>query len=112
MRQAGVLAAAINYALDNNQQRLVIDHQNARLLQTELENLDELTVESANTNMLYINFASDTVGKKVAQQLKNKNILISAGKRVRLVTHLDINENDITRSILELKSALLKALLA
>jgi len=107
MRQAGILAAAIDYALDNNFSKLAADHQSAQYLKTQLEEIDELTVEAANTNMLYFSFKDNETGHNVAQHLLTKNILISAGKHVRLVTHLDISERDINRFILELKKALI-----
>jgi threonine aldolase len=103
MRQAGIFAAAIDYALDNNLQKLTLDHQHAKLLQAELESIDELTVEPANTNMLYLEFKTDAIAQKVALHLKQKNILIPSGKRARLVTHLDISESDINLFIKELK---------
>jgi threonine aldolase len=106
MRQAGIFAAAIDYALNNNLEKLALDHQHAMHLQTELQNIDELVVEQSNTNMLYIEFRNDAIAQKAVLDLKHKNILVTAGKRMRLVTHLDITESDITLFIDELKKTL------
>lgn len=44
MRQAGIIAAAMDYALDHNVARLMDDHQHAAQLQHQLEDIDELDV--------------------------------------------------------------------
>ncbi len=94
MRQAGIIAAAIDYALDHHVERLAQDHAIALSLQHELSQIAELKVEAAHTNMLYIEFTSQEIGLQVGAYLRERGILISAGKRVRLVTHLDITTND------------------
>ncbi|MFC0348195.1 low-specificity L-threonine aldolase [Undibacterium danionis] len=94
MRQAGIIAAAIDYALDHHVERLAQDHAIALSLQHELSQIAELKVEAAHTNMLYIEFASQEIGLRAGSYLRERGILISAGKRVRLVTHLDITTND------------------
>lgn len=107
MRQAGIIAAALDYALDHHVQRLEEDHQHAILLQNLLSEIPELLVEKANTNMLYVSFVTKEIGLQLGQYLKTKNILISAGKRVRLVTHLDITAADIALFVNELKGFLM-----
>lgn len=108
MRQAGIIAAAIDYALDHHIQRLEEDHQHAILLQSKLSELPEVVVEQANTNMLYVSLASKEMGVELGEYLKTKNILISAGKRIRLVTHLDISAEDIDVFVKEVKLFLMK----
>jgi threonine aldolase len=97
MRQAGIIAAAIDYALDHHVARLADDHANAQRLQNLLSEIPELQVSEANTNMLYIEFLSQDVGVRAGQFLREHGILISAAKRVRLATHLDISVNDVER---------------
>jgi len=94
MRQAGIIAAAIDYALDHHVERLAQDHAIALSLQHELSQITELKVDAAHTNMLYIEFASQEIGLQAGSYLRERGILISAGKRVRLVMHLDIATND------------------
>lgn len=95
MRQAGILAAGISYALDHHVERLQVDHDNAILLQEKLSKIDDLKVEQAHTNMLYVELSSREQGVALGEYLKARGVLISAGKRIRLVTHLDIDESDI-----------------
>lgn len=95
LRQAGVLAAAIQYALDNHVESLASDHENAAILQRLLSDIDELQVETAHTNMLYIVFADAGIAKQAASYLKNKGFIIADGQRVRLVTHRDISRQAI-----------------
>lgn len=96
MRQAGILAAAGIYALDNNVDRLADDHRHAELLTAGLSRLKELTVQhdAAQTNMVFFNAPADTTAA-LAEFLRKRNILISPGKTTRLVTHLDVHAEDI-----------------
>jgi threonine aldolase len=97
MRQAGMLAAAGIYALDNHLQRLVDDHNNAQSLAHGLAAIDGITVHgSAQTNML---FMSAERQQQLVDFLTDKNIILSNGNVIRLVTHLDINSEDVTRVI-------------
>ena len=95
MRQAGILAAGIDYALSHNIERLKEDHDNSAYLAALLRKVPGIVVDEPNTNMLYIELESEEQGEQLQQYLAGKNILISAGKRIRLVTHLDINSSDI-----------------
>lgn len=96
MRQAGILAAAGLYALENNIDRLADDHKNAEKLAIGLNTLSShcQVIENPQTNMFFASFRKDT-SQQLCDFLKSKNILISAGDVVRLVTHLDITESDI-----------------
>jgi len=97
MRQAGILAAAGIYALENNIQRLKIDHANAKRLAISLSEvpwaeIDPLAVE---TNILYF-----STGKRKAEVVVNalakKGVLSGAlgSHSIRFVTHLGISEED------------------
>ncbi len=96
MRQAGILAAAGIYALENNVDRLADDHRHAELLTAGLSRFEELTVEqdAAQTNMVFFNAPAD-ITAALAEFLLKRNILISPGKTTRLVTHLDVHAGDI-----------------
>ena len=101
MRQAGILAAAGIYALDNNIERLAEDHENARKLakavsETSWAHIDLDTVE---TNIIYF----DTPGKKakeVVDALEKKDILAGAAgpKQVRIVTSLAVTSEQIEKA--------------
>lgn len=100
MRQAGFLAAAGIYALDHQVERLAQDHEHARILATELKLMGKWEVEYAEnqTNMVFINLKEEEVKPLREKMLKN-GILIYPGKRLRLVTHLDISMNDLQKVI-------------
>ena len=96
MRQAGILAAAGIYALNNNIDRLQEDHANAALLAKGLSEIEGLTVEfpDSQTNMVFINIGPEHA-TALPEALKQRGILIRQGQRIRLVTHLDVSEKDI-----------------
>jgi threonine aldolase len=90
MRQAGVLAAAGLYALDHNFSRLAEDHQHAQLLAKRL-GVDPASVE---TNMVVLDGVAAPV---VAEAAKARGVLVSqvSPRRIRLVTHLDVDRAGI-----------------
>ncbi len=97
LRQAGILAAAGVYALDNNIDRMVIDHENAIRLAEQLNSFPQICVdlENVQTNMVFIEL-NDGVAQHFRQHLLKKGMLIGAGDKViRLVTHLNSSQNDI-----------------
>ncbi len=96
MRQAGILAQAGLYALDHNIERLQQDHDNARLLAEGLEAIDALEVEYdlPQTNMVFVTLPEEAVGRLQAQ-LQGNGVLVASGRRVRLVTHLDVSQEDV-----------------
>lgn len=99
MRQAGVIAAAGIYALQNNVDRLAEDHQNAIDLAEGLMQIDCLKGKiRVNTNMVFIEVGS--IGKSsIPAFFQAKGILILGSTILRLVTHLDVNTLDIKRVI-------------
>jgi threonine aldolase len=93
MRQAGVLAAAGLYALDHHVERLAEDHEHARLLAKRL-GADESAVE---TNMVVLD---DVPAAMLAEGAKAQGVLVSqvSARRIRLVTHLDVDRAAIERA--------------
>jgi threonine aldolase len=94
MRQLGILAAAGRYALDHHVARLADDHARARRLASAL-GVDPAAVP---TNIVVLD-AADAPG--VAMKAREQGVLVSAlGPRfLRLVTHLDVDDNAIDRAI-------------
>ena len=97
MRQAGMLAAAAKISLTENVGRLIEDHQNAKYLAEQLNKITgiEVNLSEVETNIVYATLDNNINIKEITQQLKNENILITAGNPMRLVTHLDISKSDI-----------------
>ena len=96
MRQAGVLAAAGLYALQHNVERLAIDHANAERLANGLRALD-LPAEQ-HTNMVFVDVPAQRVAA-LADYLRQRQVLVLPGARLRLVTHLDVDEAGIERAV-------------
>jgi threonine aldolase len=96
MRQAGVVAAAGLYALENNVARLGEDHANAERLAAGLRKLG-LAVEQ-HTNMVFTSVPADKVSA-LAEHLKKNDVLVLPGARMRLVTHLDVDAAGIDRAL-------------
>ena len=92
MRQAGYLAAAGLYALDNNIERLAEDHKKAKEIGTVLAELSIVkSVESIETNIVIFELNNNVNEKEFTQKLADKNIHIISmgGNKLRMVTHLD-----------------------
>jgi len=95
MRQAGYLAAAGIYALQNNINRLEEDHRRAKELAQVLQQLPWVaTVAPVETNILIFEVIKTLDEKAVIEKFKSKGILISSmgqGK-LRIVTHMDYRQ--------------------
>jgi threonine aldolase len=95
MRQAGYLAAAGIYALDNHIERLGDDHRRAKELAIVLQRLPWVaSVEPVETNILIFSIQTYLDEKAVIEKFKEKGIFISSmgqGK-LRIVTHLDYRQ--------------------
>jgi threonine aldolase len=101
MRQAGILAAGCLYALEHNVERLAQDHANARVLAEGLASIPGIHCdpEAVQTNMVYIDLASDDLADGLRAQLKSGGCLIGGGRSIRLVTHLDISAGSIEKMV-------------
>lgn len=108
MRQAGIVAAAGLYALDNNIERLVDDHANAQLLAIELANFEQIEVVAVNTNIIFIRVAQGYT--ELREFLFAQGIILPKAANkvglIRLATHLDVTQSDILRVIAEIKQFL------
>jgi threonine aldolase len=107
MRQAGFLAAAGIYALDNHIGRLKEDHSRARELGNVLKTrpfVQELL--PVDTNIVIFRLAGELLAETFVNRLKEKEILaVTFGKQeVRFVTHLDFTDEMLVRTIHILKS--------
>ncbi len=103
MRQAGVIAAAGLYALQHNVTRLADDHANADRLARGLSDIDEIALDGAQTNMVFVRVPADQVAA-LGAHLLTQGIRTLPSARMRLVTHLDVNAMGIDRAIVAFKS--------
>jgi threonine aldolase len=103
MRQAGSLAAAGIYALDNHIERLKEDHAKALEIKTALLKKDFVKeIFEVETNIVIAHIEGKYNATQLAAALKEKNILVIAmtPALIRFVVHLDIT-NEMLASTLE-----------
>ncbi len=88
MRQAGVLAAAGLYALEHNVERLAEDHANAERL------AKGIGAPAPSSNMVFYDAKPG-----LPEHLAKHGVIVLPGARLRLVTHLDVDQAGIDRAI-------------
>lgn len=102
MRQAGYLAAAAIFALENNVERLRDDHSNARLLAKNLEKFDWCaSIQPVETNIVIFNLTENVAPAAFLDFLKREKIGGSGfgGQSIRFVTHLDVSRKMILQAV-------------
>jgi threonine aldolase len=102
MRQAGFLAAAASYALDNHVTRLKEDHARARVLGKELSQQGWVkSVMPVDTNIVIFSVVDSTAPENILAQLNNEQVkAIKFGpQEIRLVTHLDFDDTMLDKTI-------------
>lgn len=107
MRQAGYVAAACIYALDNNVDRLKEDHERARKIAGELEKLSYIEyILPVDTNILIFKLNDDFNQEDFMKHLEDNDVLtVSLDPQViRMVTHLDFDDAMTEKTIEVLKS--------
>jgi threonine aldolase len=98
-RQAGLLAAMAGHALDHNVQRLAEDHRRADALAAALRDIAPLQVDGPHTNMVFVTLPAECVPALDAFMQEREIRLAIRGATVRLVLHLDIDDDGLTRAI-------------
>ena len=108
MRQAGMLAAAGLYALENNIERLADDHARARRLAEAVNAMDAYSVdlEAVQSNMVYVD-CSEGGAKALVEKLGSMgvDVLDLEESTIRAVVHLHITDEDIERAIAAFETA-------
>lgn len=97
-RQAGLLAAAGIYALDNQVDRLKEDHRRAQKIGEYCKDLSWIkNVLPVETNIVIVELRDDLLAPQVVNDLKNKGILCNAfgNHSLRFVTHLDFTDQHL-----------------
>ena len=98
MRQAGYLAAAGIYALQNNIERLEDDHQHARLIAAALAKKSFISnIMPVETNILIFDVMDPYSPVSFTDLLATKQVLAMAVSttQVRMVTHLGVSQQQI-----------------
>ncbi len=105
-RQAGFLAAAGIYALDNHIERLKEDHQRAKIIGQVLAHRAEVEeIYPIDTNIVIFRLSNGILAKDYVLELAEKNIkAVVFGKNlVRFVTHLDFTDVHLEELVKTLK---------
>jgi threonine aldolase len=106
MRQAGIIAAAGLYALQNNVDRLAIDHLHAKILCEAMQSLTWIKeIVDVETNIIVAILREETKRDYIIQELATKGIkTIAFGHgMIRFVTHLDVTSEQISYTLEKLK---------
>ncbi len=102
MRQAGFLAAAGFYALQNNMARLKEDHNHTKLVAAAIEQKDFVKfILPVETNIIIFELKEGFAAPAMVDKLKEQGILSYAitPARVRFVLHLDISTEMVDQTI-------------
>jgi threonine aldolase len=99
LRQSGIAAAAMLYALDHHVERLADDHARAKRL-AERIGIDPATVET--------NFVPIEAGRDVREHLLERGVGVGGLRPgwLRAVTHLDIGDEDVDHAIERMQEVL------
>jgi len=104
MRQVGVLAAAALVALEEGPKRLHVDHENAQRLAQGLAQIPGIGVQpdKVQTNIVLYDVGATGLGStQFLKRLAERQVLGGPvdARRVRMVTHLDVDRNDIEQAL-------------
>lgn len=107
MRQAGFLAAAGIYALDNHVDRLKDDHKRAHSIESVLKGLPWVaSVVPVETNIIIFSVNNPLTPDQVLAELSNHNIRavkFRGPQEIRMVTHLDFTDDMLDHTVTVLK---------
>jgi threonine aldolase len=106
MRQAGFLAAAGIYALNNNITRLKEDHLRAAELGKALSNANWVkSMMPVDTNIVIFSVVDKVTPEQVLAKLSEQNIkaIKFGAQEIRLVTHLDFDDPMLEKTITIIK---------
>ncbi|MBI4815515.1 MAG: aminotransferase class I/II-fold pyridoxal phosphate-dependent enzyme [Deltaproteobacteria bacterium] len=112
MRQAGILAAAGLYALENNLDRLAEDHRKLADLMDGLRGIEGLIAEGNGrfpTNIAFIGLEPEApTAAEYVRRLRDQGVLVFATgvREFRIVTHLDLDVDAVPQAIRRFRAAL------
>ncbi len=108
MRQAGMIAAGALYALRYHRDRLSEDHENAQRLALGLQGIKGIVIDPSAVQTNIVNFdipgsMAEDVVKGLAQ--RGVAVLATGPHKIRAVTHLMVNRDNIDRALAEIAQA-------
>ena len=103
LRQAGVVAGAAVYALENNIERMEVDHQNAKAFAEAISGIDgiQIDVDEVETNLVFFE-VDPQLGDatQLSTKLRENGVKIGAAGqyRLRACTHLDVDRDQVLQA--------------
>ena len=98
-RQSGIVAAGCLYALEKNVDRLAVDHENASVLARGLASLPGVDLDPASVETNIVLFTVDDARGLVSRVADRVELQAFDQHRVRAVTHLDVDREDVERAL-------------
>ena len=102
MRQAGMMAAAGTYALENNIERLSEDHRRAKQFAEAVSEMPKFSIkiENVQSNIVFIGVGKGNTEKIIGELAKyGIDILSTDDSTIRAVFHLHITDEDLEKAI-------------
>ena len=114
MRQAGVIAAAGIYALENNVDRMAEDHANAKFFAERIAEIPgvDIDVDRVETNLVFFDVEkTGLTAAEVHDRLLEHGVRIgaSSGASMRAVTHLDVGRDQLAEAASALSTVLVES---
>ena len=109
MRQAGIIAAGALYALENNRERLTVDHDNAKIFAKGLAEINGIDINPDDVETNIINFRVQGMTKDELIEKLNKqgtHVLPKDSITIRAVTNLMVSESQINIALDHVSSAM------
>ena len=109
MRQAGIIAAGALYALENNRERLTVDHDNAKIFAKGLAEINGIDVNPDDVETNIINFRVQGMTKDELIEKLNKqgtHVLPKDSITIRAVTNLMVSESQINIALDHVRNAM------
>lgn len=100
MRQAGILAAAGLFALDNNVERLRQDHDNAAVFADAIVNAPGIELDRSTVQTNIVLFRTGHPAGKLVEKAREQGVLLSqfGPHAIRATTHLDVDRDQCMRA--------------
>jgi threonine aldolase len=107
LRQSGIMAAGMSYALDHHVERLADDHRRAARLALELSRFEAIELAPVETNIVYFRYKRGK-SSELADRLRQRGVLVSQmpPDRLRACTHLGVSDAALERAIEAFSSVL------
>ncbi len=105
MRQAGIIAAAGVYALENMIDRLAEDNENARVLADGLAGTPGIELAPPpQSNLVYFTVEGWSLGELVRRLEERRVLCLDEGTRIRMVTHYGVGGGDVEQVVAIVRS--------